>query len=137
MDGGTYHRILAENIALLRLWSNVPEPPKDNPPPAALLTNSVEKRSLKFEKECDIVDNLAFISAISDDHEKVTATCIEEHADHQGMTVMLAVNEGDLDTVQESFRRMFRILEQVSICSKQEAELSIKCHFLNNTDRKD
>lgn len=124
MDGESYHCTLAENIALLRLWSNVPELPKDNPPPAALFTKSTEKRSLTFTKECDIVDNLAFISAISDDHEKVTATCIEEQADHQGMTVILAVNEGDLDVVQESFRTILGILEEVSSRGKQDAKLS-------------
>ena len=118
MDSAEFHQTLAENIALLRLLSNVPEPPTLNTPPVDLLADNSGDRRLKFKKECDLVDNLAFISAVSDDPEKVTAVCIEEHRDHRGMTVVLAVNKGNLSSVKEGFERIFRILKEVSSKSK-------------------
>lgn len=73
-----------------------------------------------FEKECDIVDNLAFISAISDDPTKVTAVCIEEHLDYLGMTVVLAINKGNLESLKEGFERIFSLLHELSLQSKSK-----------------
>ena len=48
----------------------------------------------------DIVDNLAFLSAASDNPEKVTAVCIEKHADARGCMVVIAVNKNSLSVVE-------------------------------------
>jgi hypothetical protein len=118
MDNANYHRVTAENIALLRLLSSVPEPLTQNALSVAFLDIDTER--LPFQKECDIVETLAFVSGISDDPEKVTAVCIQEDIDHQGLTVVLAVNKGDFEVGREGFKRISRILEKISLQGKHK-----------------
>lgn len=59
MDG-SQHLAIAENIALLSLLTRTPEAPAQNPAMGDLECNGQKGRTLTFERERDIVDNLAF-----------------------------------------------------------------------------
>jgi hypothetical protein len=109
-----HHQILAEDIALLFMVDRIPEPPSRNTPPATILQAKAENRTLTLKQECDIVEALAFICATSDDHEKVTAVCVEEHSEDVGMTVIMAANTGDLEAVKKGLESLFQILRGVS-----------------------
>ena len=106
--------ILAEDIALLSLLSTVPEEPGENVPNNEVRSNNQQQRSLTFERERDLVDNLAFLSADTDDSEKVTALCVEENPDTVGLTIVLAVNKGSLAHVKAGFEKMAKILQRVA-----------------------
>ena len=111
--GGAARERLTGNIALLQMLSKEPERPAENPPPLHLI-NQVSKepqRLLSFERERDLVDNLAFLSASSDRPEEVTAVCVEELDDREGLIIRVARNTGDISSTKEGFRRMAAILQ--------------------------
>lgn len=106
---------LAENITLLRLLNEEPEQPAENPLPQHFLQGTeLPARRLTIERERDLVDNLAFLSASSDHPGKVMAVCVEEHQDAEGLTIRMAANTGDLQPVIEGFVRMAAILERAA-----------------------
>ena len=71
---------IKENIALLRMLVTEPERPVENPAPHNLAErNYADLRQLSFRRERDLVDDLAFLSASSEDPEKVMAVCVEEN----------------------------------------------------------
>jgi hypothetical protein len=106
------HLTIAENITLLSLLTRVPKAPAQNPAVGGLEHNSQKGRTLTFERERDIVDNLAFLSTASDNPEKVTAICIEEHTNTHRCIVRIVVNKGSLSVVEEGFQRISSILEK-------------------------
>jgi hypothetical protein len=116
-----YHQTLAEDIALLYMIDCVPEPPARNSPPAAFLEVKAENGALTLKQECDIVEAIAFISATSDDPDKVTAVCIEQHLDPIGMTVIMAANTGNLESVKAGLQRIFGILKAISSQSRMRS----------------
>jgi 4-hydroxy-3-methylbut-2-en-1-yl diphosphate synthase IspG/GcpE len=85
------------------LLTRIPEAPVQNPAVGDLEYNGQKWRTLTFERERNIVNNLAFLSTASDNPEKVTAICIEKHANAYGYTVRIAVNKGSLNFVEEGF----------------------------------
>ncbi|KAL9099809.1 MAG: hypothetical protein Q9163_004744 [Psora crenata] len=113
--GNVSRKKLAENITLLWLLNEEPEKPAENPLPQHCReeTESVS-RHLTVERERDLVDNLAFLSALSDDSRKVMAVCVEEGQDKEGLTIRLASNAGDLRPVKEGFTRIAAILERAA-----------------------
>ncbi len=64
-------------VTLLYMLNQFPESPKDNQQPQALPT----LHQLSFQREKEIVDNLAFLSATTDDSTRVMAVCLEEARD--------------------------------------------------------
>lgn len=113
--GGVSREILMENITLLWLLNREPEKPAENPVPQQLLkeTESTSRR-LTIERERDLVDNLAFLSASTDDPRKVMAVCVEEDQGTEGLTIRMATNKGDLERVKKGFTRIATILERAA-----------------------
>ncbi len=102
---------MIENITLLRTLNEFPEVPKEN----ALNCETDETRQLTPERERQLVDNFAFISASTDDILRVMAVCVEESSDQQGMTIRLASNTGDLTPIVQGFQVMARTLEKAAL----------------------
>ena len=104
---------LSEEIVLRRMLTAEPAKPTRN----ILLDNqlqasSVTPRTLSFETERDIVDNLAFLSATSDDAENVTAVCFDEGFQSESCTIRIAMNSGKLSSLAADFRKVARVLER-------------------------
>lgn len=66
------------------------------------------------EREIEIVRNLAFLSAISNNTQEVMAVCVEELPDGKGATIRLASNMGDLVVVTRGFEILAKILEEAA-----------------------
>jgi hypothetical protein len=98
---------LRQSISRLRKLNEVPEPPKEN-----VLAPGVDSHHLSVEREKDIASNLAFLSATSDDNQKVMAVCVEEQLNGEGITIRIASNSGDLSEVTNGFKMLATILEQ-------------------------
>ena len=101
---------LVENITLLWAICEVPDLPKEN----VLRESSDKRRQLSLEREKQLVDYFAFISATTNDPLRIMAVCIEEDSDEKGMTIRLASNTGDLSSVIQGFREIARTLEKAS-----------------------
>ncbi|KAL9099016.1 MAG: hypothetical protein Q9163_005423 [Psora crenata] len=100
-----------EAITLLYMLNECPESPKDNQPSKSLsVLSSIYQ--LPFQREKQIVENLAFLSATTNDPAKVMAVCLEEARDHRSCTIRLTSNTGGIDKVVLGFKLMAKILEQ-------------------------
>lgn len=121
--GGVSRKVLAENITLLGLLNREPEKPMENPLPPHLLTETEStSRQLSIERERDLVDSLAFLSAWSDDPEKVMAVCVEENQDSEGLTIRMASNRGNLEPVKKGFTIIASILERAAAKGKSDKD---------------
>ena len=111
MSRGTSHKSLMEAITLLYMLNECPENPKDNQPSKTFsVLSSIYQ--LPFQVEKQIVENLAFLSATTNDSAKVMAVSLEEARDRRSCTVRLTSNNGDIDEVVLGFKLMAKILEQ-------------------------
>jgi len=106
----TYHESLMKVVTLLYMLNQFPESPKDNQQPQALPT----LHQLSFQREKEIVDNLAFLSATTDDSTRVMAVCLEEARDRSSCTIRLTSNTDGLDEVVYGFKLIARILERAA-----------------------
>ena len=104
---------LSEDIVLLRLLTAEPSKPSrhsfvnydrgfSTPP---------DGRMLSFANERDIVDNLSFLSATSDDPEKVTALSLEEDVRSGSCTIRIAMNSHKLGGLVADLGNIARVLE--------------------------
>jgi len=109
-DSGISRKRLIENIALLWTLSQVPENPKEN----HLVSGTNKTHRLTLERENEIVGNLAFLSATTDDNQKVMAVCVEEDESGEAITIRVASNTGDLAEIAKGFETLGRILEQAA-----------------------
>ncbi|OCT49038.1 hypothetical protein CLCR_04631 [Cladophialophora carrionii] len=104
---------LGEEIVLLRLLTAEPTMPARN----VLVEDSDLRlptdagRMLSLANERDIVDNLAFLSATSNEPEKVTAMCLEEGPGSDSCTIRIAMNSNKLSGLVADFDKIARILE--------------------------
>jgi hypothetical protein len=110
---GTSHKSVMEAITLLHMLNECPESPKDNQQPQ---TPSVLSPiyQLPFQREKQIVENLAFLSATTNDSARVMAVCLEEARDRRSCTIRLNSNAGDVDEVLLGFKLVAKILEQAA-----------------------
>ena len=113
-SGQKIQKRLVENITLLWTLCEIPNHPKEN----EIGGGYDEGRQLSQDRERQLVDNFAFISASSDDMLRVMAVCIEEDPDKAGMTIRLASNTGDLSYVTQGFNDIAQTLEQASLRGK-------------------
>jgi len=70
-DSEISRKRLIQNIALLSTVNQIPEKPKEN----HLVSENHDTHRLTLERENDIVGNLAFQSATTDDNLKIMAVC--------------------------------------------------------------
>ena len=109
-SGQKVQKRLVENITLLWTLCEIPGRPKEN----KLGGGQDGGRQLPWDRERQLVDSFAFISASTDDMLRVMAVCIEEDPDKEGMTIRLASNTGDLSDVTRGFNGIARSLEQAT-----------------------
>ena len=110
---GTSHKSLMEAITLLYMLNEYPETPKDNQQSETLsVLSSIYQ--LPFQREKQIVENLAFLSATTDDSAKTMAVCLEEARDRRSCTIRLTSNNGDIEEVVLGFKLMAKILEKAA-----------------------
>ncbi len=102
-----------EAITLLYMLNECPESPKDNQQPQTLPALS-SKYQLPFQREKQIVESLAFLSATKNDSDRVTAVCLEEARDRGSCNIRLTSNSGDINEVLLGFKLMAKILEQAA-----------------------
>ncbi|KAL8917940.1 MAG: hypothetical protein Q9172_005631 [Xanthocarpia lactea] len=102
---------LVENITLLWALCETPDHSREN----ELHGSYDEGRQLPLDRERQLVDSFAFISASTDDMLRVMAVSIEEDPDKIGTTIRLASNTGDLSYVLQGFSSIARTLEQASL----------------------
>ncbi|RFU33731.1 hypothetical protein B7463_g2601, partial [Scytalidium lignicola] len=101
---------LQQSISRLEMLSSVPQPPEENVMP----TDVHSSHHLSIVRERQIVSNLAFISATSDDGNRVMAVCIEEHRNGVGTTIRIASNSNNILEVTNGFILLARILERAA-----------------------
>ena len=102
---------MIENITLLWTLNEIPEEPKEN-----VIDHGTDgMRQLTLEREIQLASNFAFISASTDNMLRVMAVCIEERSDHQGLTIRLASNIGDLSRTMESFNDIVDTIERAAL----------------------
>ena len=116
-SGQEIKKRLVENITLLWTLCEVPGKPHEN----ETRRGDDEGRQLPRDRERQLVDSFAFISASTDDSLRVTAVCIEEDPDKMGMTICLASNTGGLSHVTQGFNDIARTLEQASLRSRAKS----------------
>jgi hypothetical protein len=109
-DSETSRKRLIENITLLWTLSQVPEKPKEN----HLESGTNKTHRLTLERENEIVGNLAFLSATTDNNLKVMAVCVEEDESGEAITIRIASNTGDLAEIAKGFQTLGRILERAA-----------------------
>jgi hypothetical protein len=108
--GVTTRQQLQQSITLLQVLNEVPELPRENNP----VSEGETTHRLSISRESEIASNLAFLSAISDNHQRIMAICIEESRNGNGITIRLASNMGDLSDVTHGFERLAKSLEQAA-----------------------
>lgn len=109
-SSGVTREELQKCLTCLQKRNPHPQCPGENPIP--LESNSTY--SLNVQQECQIASTLAFLSATTDDCEKVMAVCIEDYHDSGGTTVRIASNSGDLTGIVNGFTRLAQILEETA-----------------------
>ena len=100
---------MSENIALLASIVEVPGQQEESELP-------VEDKNyqLPVAREKQLADDLAFLSATTDDMLKVMAVGVEEDSDKNGLTIRLASNTGSLAVVKNGFEGIGLILQQAA-----------------------
>ncbi len=101
---------LRQSISRLQTLTEVPESPEEN----IISPDLGFKGHMSVERKCEITSNLAFLSATSDDNQKVMAVCVEQQSDGEGIIIRIASNSGDISEVVNGFRLMAAILEQAA-----------------------
>lgn len=103
---------LQQSISKLKRLDELPEMPRENLPNL----NTDPRRHLSVAREMEITCNLAFLSAISDDslNLKIMAVYIEEHSNRKGITIRVASNTGDLESVTRGLAKLTRELEHAA-----------------------
>ncbi len=101
---------LVENITLLWTLNEIPEQPKDN----IFRCEEDGTRQLTLERERQLADSFAFISASTDNMLRVMAVSIEEDTDGHGITIRVASNTGDLSSMKEALGDIAKTLEKAA-----------------------
>lgn len=115
---------LAENICLLYKLNQKPEQPHDNPE-ADISSTTSSHRSLKFKHELEIANALSFLSAYTDDSSKVSALCIEELPNENGLLINVAANTGDVQRLRQALANISTILMDEAASGKSMLLVSL------------
>ncbi len=114
LSSGQEFQNLVGNITLLWTLCKVPGQPKEN----RIRRGYNGGRQLRQDRERQLADSFAFLSASIDDSALVMAVCIEEDPDKSGLTICLASNSGDLSHVAQGLNGIARTLERASLRSR-------------------
>lgn len=86
----------------------------EDPHENTLVSARVSGYALSPSRESEIASNLAFISATSDDREKIMAACVEEQPDKKGIIIRVACNTGNPPEIVENMSKIALVLEDAS-----------------------
>jgi hypothetical protein len=100
-----------ENITVLRILNEIPDVPRKN----LLPSHSDSTRQLTIDRERDLADCFAFLSARTDDMQKVMAVYVEEDLDHTGLTIRMAVNTGPFTNMKRGLRNIAILFKTASL----------------------
>lgn len=101
---------LLQKISLLAMLG----PIRDGSKIHTLKTIDDTGRSLTIEQEGEIIDNLAFLSYRRKNSRNITALCMQEDEDGQGMLVRLAVNGNAPAHIENGLQKICMALEEVA-----------------------
>ncbi len=108
-------KYLRENIALLSILRKEPGKAEENPIPQHLLDETDDSpRQLSFERERDIVDDLVFLTASSEDATDVIAICVEERPHVKALSIRVAINKGSLKPFKKGLNMIALALQQIA-----------------------
>ena len=106
--------VCAENIVLLSMLNETPEPPHNNP---LAVTQGKKKKTvqrvLSIELESKLARTFSFLAAVTDDPNHIVATCLEEFPTGDGMRVMLAINKKSSNSSDKALDRIKCGLEKI------------------------
>jgi hypothetical protein len=115
---------LSEETVLLRMLTAEPAKPTRNIGDHTQSWPNTADRVLSLADERVIVGNLAFLSAISDHREMVTAICLEEGVQSDCCTIRVAMNTDKVGDLLDGFRNFARSLETVGHKSEHRRSVS-------------
>lgn len=111
MSRDTSHKSLMKAITLLYMLNECLESSKDNQQSTTLsVLSSIYQ--LSFQREKQIVKNLTFLSATSNDSSKIMTICLEKARDRRSCTIRLISNNDNIDEIMLEFKRMTKLLKQ-------------------------
>ena len=102
-------KILIENSAFLFSITEVPGKEREHELPA-----NDGNHQLTVEHEKQLAEDFAFISANTDEMDRVKAVAIEESPENHRMTIRLASNTGDSSRIKLGFARMGNVLQNAA-----------------------
>lgn len=106
---------LLHKIILLQLLNNTPEKPSEmSMNEWSAQTDNITTSVLGLQREKQLAESFAFLSATTDDPKKIVAACVEESEKGMCLIIRLAVNNGNLDDVKAGFENMARALERIA-----------------------
>ncbi|PGH32376.1 hypothetical protein GX50_04856 [[Emmonsia] crescens] len=108
---------LLQKISLLAMLG----PIRDGSKIHTLKTIDDTGRSLTIEQEGEIIDNLAFLSYRRKNSRNITALCMQEDEDGQGMLVRLAVNGNAPAHIENGLQKICMALEEVAQRNNRES----------------
>ena len=114
-------RELSQEIVLLRMLTAEPATPTRNAnvncenPNSPLLLG----RKLSLQRELDLVDNLTFICATSENPENVIALCMEEQVQSNSCTFRIAMNTKLPKQLVNGMRAIAQVLEKADSQGKR------------------
>ena len=110
---------LKANFFLLHdITNGTPETPHSNPPSASFQSDPSSSRTLKLAHELDIVKALSFLSSYTNDPNKVSALCLTEQRDENGLVINIAINKGSTDELKQGLESLCQILINGSLKGK-------------------
>ena len=102
--------LMLPKISLLAMLGPIKEGEREN----GLISDLGQERSMTVEQGAEIVSNLSFLSYRRKDPQTVTAICVEEDEDRQGLIVRMTVNGGAIAYVEDGLGQICAVLEQAS-----------------------
>lgn len=94
-------------IRLSKLSKEVPAWPKSNLPPLDIRSNP------EFKVECMIAQDFAFLAAVQEGVESVSAACVM-HVPDESVVIRIASNQGVPQGVRDFFAEIVTLLQQCS-----------------------
>ena len=113
MFRSTYYKSLIKTVTISYMLNQFPESSKDNQQSQALSILLILYQ-LSFQREKKIVDNLTFLSAITNDSIKIMKICLEKARDRKSCTIRLTLNTNDLDEIINEFKFIARIVKRAT-----------------------
>ena len=120
---------LTGSILLLSTLTEVPASPQ-----RCQLPGDDDSRQLSIAHERRLARDFAFISALTNNPDRVTAVAFEENVGGSGCTIRIAANTGELGAVKRGFGHIGRNLEQVSLRSRAFKVQIEECKGLDQLD---